>query len=420
MPLYLSRFSYTPETWARLIGNPEDRRKAAAGVHRVGRREAPRLLVRVRRPRRLHPVGGARQRVDGRGRAGDQQRWRAQLARDDGPPDRRRDDRGAAQGRAGRSTERPGPSQLTHALACSRPGRANGTYLRRDGRQQRHRVGGGARARRTRRARRVGRAGYGQGRAGRRADRGAGSASVAELDLSDLDQVAACAGALLDCHDQLDALVCNAGVMGGPLLLSAQGFERQMATNHLGHAALVAALWPLLRSSASRVVLVASTEARDGRLSPRTTRAELVDPTPYDGRQVYRQHEAGQPAVRPGVAPPLRRAGSTGRCDRRAPRAPARRTCSPASSRRPAMNGWAVPASSPLACCCSRPRPARCPHSGRSTPGRRAVPLSVRPGSASSAARRSCSTSTPPRRTRRRPAPVGASPEQVLARPLPP
>ena len=29
MPLYLSRFSYTPETWARLIGNPEDRREAA-------------------------------------------------------------------------------------------------------------------------------------------------------------------------------------------------------------------------------------------------------------------------------------------------------------------------------------------------------------------------------------------------------
>src|SRR3712207_8877134 len=29
MPLYLSRFSYTPETWARMIGNPEDRRTAA-------------------------------------------------------------------------------------------------------------------------------------------------------------------------------------------------------------------------------------------------------------------------------------------------------------------------------------------------------------------------------------------------------
>jgi uncharacterized protein with GYD domain len=29
VPVYLSRFSYTPETWARLIGNPEDRRQAA-------------------------------------------------------------------------------------------------------------------------------------------------------------------------------------------------------------------------------------------------------------------------------------------------------------------------------------------------------------------------------------------------------
>lgn len=29
MPLYLTKFSYTPDTWARLIGNPEDRRSAA-------------------------------------------------------------------------------------------------------------------------------------------------------------------------------------------------------------------------------------------------------------------------------------------------------------------------------------------------------------------------------------------------------
>jgi uncharacterized protein with GYD domain len=37
MPLYLSKFSYTPETWARLIGNPEDRRQAAqAYIESVG------------------------------------------------------------------------------------------------------------------------------------------------------------------------------------------------------------------------------------------------------------------------------------------------------------------------------------------------------------------------------------------------
>lgn len=39
MALYLTRFSYTPETWARMIGNPEDRRTAAAAyVESVGGR----------------------------------------------------------------------------------------------------------------------------------------------------------------------------------------------------------------------------------------------------------------------------------------------------------------------------------------------------------------------------------------------
>ncbi len=45
MPLYLSKFSYTPETWARMISNPEDRGKAARPIsNRWG--QAPRLLVR--------------------------------------------------------------------------------------------------------------------------------------------------------------------------------------------------------------------------------------------------------------------------------------------------------------------------------------------------------------------------------------
>jgi NAD(P)-dependent dehydrogenase (short-subunit alcohol dehydrogenase family) len=117
---------------------------------------------------------------------------------------------------------------------------------------------------------------------------GAGSTSVLELDLADLDQVAGCARALLDRHDNLSALICNAGVMGGPLRLTSQGFERQMATNHLGHAALVGGVWPLLHASASRVVLVSSTEARGGRLSPQTTQEQLLNPAPYDGKQVYR------------------------------------------------------------------------------------------------------------------------------------
>jgi hypothetical protein len=51
-----------------------------------------------------------------------------------------------------------------------------------------------------------------------------------------------------------------------------------MATDHLGHAALVAALWPVLDASAARVVSVSSTEARGDQLSPHTTLRQLIKP----------------------------------------------------------------------------------------------------------------------------------------------
>ena len=117
---------------------------------------------------------------------------------------------------------------------------------------------------------------------------GPGPTSVVELDLADLDQVASSIRTLLATGEAFSALICNAGVMGGPHRLSAQGLEYQMATNHLGHAALIAGLWPRLHDRRARVVLVSSTEARDGQLSSRTTLEQLTAPEPYDGRQVYR------------------------------------------------------------------------------------------------------------------------------------
>src|SRR5688572_22305957 len=63
-----------------------------AAIRRVGRRQAARLLVRARRIRRLHPLGGARQRIDGSRRGGDQRRRGAQLVSDDRAAHRRGDD----------------------------------------------------------------------------------------------------------------------------------------------------------------------------------------------------------------------------------------------------------------------------------------------------------------------------------------
>ena len=100
MPLYLTRFSYTPETWARLIGNPEDRRKAAQSyIESVGGK--------------LHGFWYAFGDHDGYNlwEAPDNvsmaavalaiRRRRAQLVRNDCAPDRRGNDGRPAQGRAG-------------------------------------------------------------------------------------------------------------------------------------------------------------------------------------------------------------------------------------------------------------------------------------------------------------------------------
>ena len=116
---------------------------------------------------------------------------------------------------------------------------------------------------------------------------GQGRTSIVELDLADLDSVGAAGKQLAEAHPSLHGLVCNAGVMGGPHALTAQGFERQMGTNHLGHAALVSALWPQLRTSAGRVVLVSSIAARGGRLSAISTVDDLIAPSPYRPQAVY-------------------------------------------------------------------------------------------------------------------------------------
>ena len=91
---------------------------------------------------------------------------------------------------------------------------------------------------------------------------------LAPLDLADLRSVRAFAGAYQDAHpDGLDLLVANAGIMAAPRRVTADGFEAQLATNHLGHFALTGLLLPaLLRRAGPRVVVVSSVAHRMGRI----------------------------------------------------------------------------------------------------------------------------------------------------------
>ena len=65
---------------------------------------------------------------------------------------------------------------------------------------------------------------------------------VVAVDLTSLATVRAGAAAIVAAHPRIDVLVNNAGVMATPAGVTADGFELQLGTNHLGHFALTAAL----------------------------------------------------------------------------------------------------------------------------------------------------------------------------------
>jgi NAD(P)-dependent dehydrogenase (short-subunit alcohol dehydrogenase family) len=82
---------------------------------------------------------------------------------------------------------------------------------------------------------------------------------VMALDLASLASIRAFAAAFVSSHDRLDILINNAGVMAIPHRTTADGFEMQFGTNHLGHFALTGLLLPsILKRPGARVVTVSS------------------------------------------------------------------------------------------------------------------------------------------------------------------
>ncbi|MFC7624121.1 SDR family oxidoreductase [Microlunatus sp. GCM10028923] len=110
--------------------------------------------------------------------------------------------------------------------------------------------------------------------------------SLRSLDLSSLASVAALGEVLRDEGRPIHLLINNAGVMTPPdRQATADGFELQFGTNHLGHFALVGHLLPLLRDGQARVTSQVSVAAARGTVN-------WDDPNwehSYDGMRAYRQ-----------------------------------------------------------------------------------------------------------------------------------
>lgn len=101
------------------------------------------------------------------------------------------------------------------------------------------------------------------------ADRGgSGTGYVMKLDLASLKSVRAFAAGFRERFQRLDVLVNNAGVMPGKRYTTEDGIEMIFGTNHLGPYLLTRELLDLLKRSApARIVVVASTMHRQGRIN---------------------------------------------------------------------------------------------------------------------------------------------------------
>ena len=112
-----------------------------------------------------------------------------------------------------------------------------------------------------------------------------GGFELVELDLASLASVRACADGLLRTGAPFDAVIGNAGVMAVPKGTTADGFETQFGTNHLGHFVLVNRIAGLFKP-AGRLVMISSAGHRGNDV-------DLDDPnfdrTPYDPLTAYRR-----------------------------------------------------------------------------------------------------------------------------------
>src|SRR6202043_4094245 len=110
-----------------------------------------------------------------------------------------------------------------------------------------------------------------------------GGLELVELDLASLESVRAWADALLADRRPFDAVIANAGVMRTPFGHTADGFETQFGTNHLGHFVLMNRIARVLRAGGRLINLSSS--------GHRYSDVDLQDPnferTPYEPFVAY-------------------------------------------------------------------------------------------------------------------------------------
>ncbi len=130
---------------------------------------------------------------------------------------------------------------------------------------------------------------------------------VRRLDLADLASVDEFAWLWREAHlEGLDLLINNAGIMAIPRRETADGFEMQLGTNHLGHFALTGRLLEAIRPG-GRIVTVSSQAHRMGKIAFE----DLMGQRKYGAWRAYGQSKIANLLFMRSLAERLERAGST-------------------------------------------------------------------------------------------------------------
>lgn len=94
-----------------------------------------------------------------------------------------------------------------------------------------------------------------------RAGSNGGMVETILCDLASLASVRACTAEAKDRFGRIDILINNAGVMACPLMHTADGFEMQLGTNHVGHFLLTNLLMPLVKAGTDKRIVNLSSRA---------------------------------------------------------------------------------------------------------------------------------------------------------------
>ena len=135
---------------------------------------------------------------------------------------------------------------------------------------------------------------------------GKGEVDSIELDLSSLASVRKAVEAVRARYDRLDGLVANAGIMQTPETRTVDGFELQLATNHLGHFLLTALLFDLVEKAEGRITVVSSIAHKLGRINF----DDLMLEESYDPTRAYGQSKLANMLFAQELARRLEAAGS--------------------------------------------------------------------------------------------------------------